>query len=220
MKRGDSVVVRQGVLCPDNDAFTLAGWYGRVTEVEPGEDGPPIVEIEWDSITVQAMPVDYIRESEIEGVDWSRMYLAADEVQVAEPRDTPAQTRKAIAATKARHAWDYLGEEGGRVQEVLAGLDPEDYAACACAWAEHLRRVVRFPFDAEVTEYQERGSLQSGDRVRVNRITGPDAHYGVIVQVKKGWRTLDFPLCDLEAVDEHSPSYQPVNDYGVWFANR
>lgn len=206
MKPGDSVVVRQGVPCPDNEAVSLAGWQGRVVEVNPGEDGRPVVGIEWDSLTVQAMPDEYVRESEVEGLDWSRMYLSVDEVEATRPRDAPAQARKAIEAMGARHAWDHLEEEGGRIQEVLAGIDPEDYGASARAWAKHLRRVLRFPFDAEVTEYQESGPLHTGDRVHVDRISDTDADYGVIVQVRKGGRTLDFPLCDLQVVDQQSPN--------------
>jgi hypothetical protein len=47
-----------------------------------------------------------------------------------------------------------------------------------------------------------------------------DDLYGVIVDLRHGRRKYAFPLCDLEVTDKHSPNYQIVRDYAVWFANR
>lgn len=51
-KIGDSVRVRKGVLCPDNDAVCLAGWQGRIFEIEDRD----LIGIRWDSITLKNMP--------------------------------------------------------------------------------------------------------------------------------------------------------------------
>jgi hypothetical protein len=119
-----------------------------------------------------------------------------------------------------KYAWVYLGEEGHRINKVLAGVDPDDEMAVVETWEGHLKKNLAFPFKAEVAEYQERGPLQAGDRVTVKSIKDADDHYGVIVRLRCRRQQYYFPLCDLEVTDKHSPNYQVVRDYVIWFANR
>jgi hypothetical protein len=77
-----------------------------------------------------------------------------------------------------------------------------------------------FPFEAEVTEWQERGPLRAGDRVKVTGIRDIEDLYGVLVDVRVSHRKFVFPLCDLKAMDKKSSNYQLTDDYAVWFANR
>jgi uncharacterized protein YodC (DUF2158 family) len=62
---GDSVKVKEGIMCPDDDSVCIGGWQGRISDT--GDDG--IVEIFWDSVTLRQMPDEYIRQSEAEGLD-------------------------------------------------------------------------------------------------------------------------------------------------------
>ena len=71
-----------------------------------------------------------------------------------------------------------------------------------------------------MSEYQESGYLQAGDQVRVQRLRMIDDLYGIIVEATRGRERYDFPLADLEVLKKKSPSYQPVRDYCVWFANQ
>jgi hypothetical protein len=136
------------------------------------------------------------------------------------PRDTEEDVIQAIGELAREHAWSYLGEEGKRIGKVLAGVDEDDEMGALDAWEEHLSKSLAFPFEAKVAEYQERGPLQVGDRVKVTGITLVDDLYGGVVDLRRGRRTYAFPLCDLEVTDKHSPNYQIVGDYAVWFANR
>jgi hypothetical protein len=43
---GDSVKVKKGIMCPDNDSVCIGGWQGRISGIE--DEG--IVEICWDSM--------------------------------------------------------------------------------------------------------------------------------------------------------------------------
>ena len=43
---GDSVKVKEGIMCPDDDSVCIGGWQGRISGIE--DDG--IVEICWDSM--------------------------------------------------------------------------------------------------------------------------------------------------------------------------
>jgi hypothetical protein len=216
LKIGDSVVVKPGVKDPDL-GINIEGWQGRIVEIEKKDK---IVGIAWDSMTLKNMPDWVIEKCEVEGLDWRQMSLGITEVELAEPRDTTNVVEKVIDKLESKHAWDHLGEEGKRIQAVLAGVDPNDEWAAVKAWEKHLREVLQFPFDAEVSEYQERGPLQSGDKVSVKGITTMEDLYGVIVEGRFGRKKYHFPLCDLKPIDKKQPNYQAVDDFAVWFANR
>lgn len=215
-KEGDSVVVKPGIV--DLDFGTeIGGWQGRILE-EPGSDN--LVLIGWDSITLKNMPGSVIEQSEEQGLDWTKMYLEVQEVALTSLRDTKEDVIQAISELARKHAWSYLGEQGKRIGKVLDGVDEDSEMAALDAWEEHLSKSLVFPFEARIAEYQERGPLQAGDRVKVTGIGLVDDLYGVIVDLRRGRRKYAFPLCDLEVIDENSPNYQIVRDYAVWFANR
>ena len=85
-KIGQTVKVRNGVLCPDDSEFNLSGWTGRIIELV--EDEEPTVCIEFDSITLKDMPEKYVKKSEQEDLDWSKIYLYETEVEPTASRDT------------------------------------------------------------------------------------------------------------------------------------
>jgi len=209
-KIGDSVKAKRGVMCPDDDSVSIAGWLGRVFEVE--DDG--IIGIRWDSITLKQLPQEYIKHSEEEGMDWSEMYLAADEIEPASPRDSEQAADQVREEMESTSSWLGDGEEGERILNVIA--DAEDEVE---AWNDHLEKVLTFPFDAEISEPQDRGPLRGGDHIQVKSIAEADDLYGVLVNVTKGRKHYVFPLCDLTVLDNKSPNYIPVKDYCVWFAN-
>lgn len=217
-KEDDSVAVKQGVQDPDFDV-DIGGWQGRISEIHPAGN-PATVLIAWDSVTLRQMPDWVIAKSAEQGLNWTVMGLDVGEIEPVAPRDTETDVAQAIEALSKAHAWSWLGEEGKRIGQVLAGVDPDDEMALLERWDEHLRRRLRFPFDAVVAEYQGRGPLRSGDRVSVQSIFDVDDHYGLIVLIKHGGRRYPFPLCDLEVADESSPNHERVMDYAVWFGNR
>jgi hypothetical protein len=216
LKAGDSVVVRQGVLDPDLGSG-IGGWQGRLVK-DPGADG--LVMIAWDSITLRNTPDAAIAQCVEQGLNWTRMGLSTEEIEPTNPRDSVEDVEKAIDELTKKHAWSWLGEEGKRIGKVLAGVDRDDEMGCLHAWEDRLAGRLSFPFEAKVSEFQTRGPLQVGDRVKVTGIGLVDDLYGIIVDVRLGRRKHAFSLCDLEVVDRRSPNYQLVDDYAVWFANR
>lgn len=215
LKVGDSVRVKQGVQDPylGND---IGNWQGRIAEIKPQN----IIGIDWDSITLKNIPDLVIDKCEEQGFNWIRMYLEATEVELTSHRDTEEDVAAMIEQIESQHCWSYLGEEGKRIKEILADVDPDDEMATFEAWNEHLKKVLSFPFEAVVEEIQERGSLKAGDKVTVQSLGDVVDLYGVLVKVKHKHRQYDFPLCDLEAIDSTSSNYQFLKDYVVWFANR
>jgi len=215
-KVGDSVRVKPGVVDPDL-GIEIGGWEGKIAE-EPGQDN--LVLISWDSVTLQNMPDSAIEQCEEQGLDWTRIYLETQEVELTTPRDTEEDVGQVVAELATKYAWSYLGEQGRRIQQVLTSVDPDDEMAGLEAWEEYLAENLTFPFEAEIDEWQERGPLQAGARVKVTGISLMDDLYGIIIDVRHERIKYAFPLCDLEVVDEDSPNHQIVKDYRVWFANR
>ena len=217
---GESVVVKPGVADPDH-GFDMGGWQGRVTENHyADEQGNPLVSIAWDSITLKQMPVEVIERCEEDGLDWSSMGLYASEVMSAAPRDKIHQVQKVKDEIEDAHQMDHLGEQGRRMQQILNSADRKGEMGRFKAWEKYLNEKLTFPFDAEVSEHQDRGPIRIGERVNVLGIEIVDDSYGIIVSIKTKRGHYDFPLCDLEATPNTSPNYQPLNDYVVWFANR
>jgi hypothetical protein len=86
-KAGDSVVVKEGVQDPDY-GDDMGDWQGRVVEIEEYPPEPPMVTIQWDSLTLRNMPRASIERAKKEGLDWSEMNLYATELERATARDS------------------------------------------------------------------------------------------------------------------------------------
>ena len=219
-KIGQSVVVKPGAVDIDY-GYDLSGWQGRVIEYHyADEQGNPYVTVAWDSITLKQMPAEMIERCEEGGLDWSTMGLYASEVMSASPRDKIQQVDQVKAEIEDAHQMDHLGEQGRRMQQILNSADRKGEIGRFKAWEKYLKANLTFPFEAEVSEPQERGPIRTGERVSVLGIEIIDDSYGIIVSIKTKRGHYDFPLCDLEALPDTSPNYQPLNDYVVWFANR
>jgi hypothetical protein len=220
LKIGDSAKVKEGMPCPDLEDLCIGGWQGRVSEIGEDDDGNGLICIRWDSITLKNMPRYFIDQSEEEGFEYAKMYLWPEDVKLAERRDTEEDVAKATKKSSKRHSWSWLGEEGKRIQRVLADVDEIDVMKALEAWQKYMGKTLAFPFDAVVSGYQDKGPLQSGDRVSVKKISIVDDLYGVIVELRRGRKKYCHPLSDLEVINEDSVNYQAITDYRVWFANR
>ena len=220
LKIGDSVKVREGTMCPDLEDLHIGGWQGRVSEIGEDDSGTDLICIRWDSITLKNMPRYFIDQSEEEGLEYTKMDLWPEDVEQAECRDTEEDVAKIHAGISKRHSWSWLGEEGKRIQKVLADVDEDNVMKALEAWQKYLEKTLGFPFDAVVSGHQDKGPLQSGDRVSVKKISIVDDLYGVIVELRRGRKKYSHPLCELEVINEDSANYQPIKDYCVWFANR
>ncbi len=159
-KIGNSVKVKPGVKDPDLEA-DISGWQGRISAVQ--DDG--IVCIDWDSITLKEMPASVIKKCEQEGWGWDQIYLEVSEIELTKARDTEKDVKNIIYKIQGENAWIHLGEEGERIQSVLAGIAPEDDWNSFKAWEKYLKKKLSFPFKATVEEFQERGPIKAGDEV-------------------------------------------------------
>nr|WP_290670203.1 hypothetical protein [Ardenticatena sp.] len=215
---GDSVRARQGVADPDLDV-DVSGWQGRVVEVLPEER---LACVAWDSQTLRNMPPHLIAECEENGMDWRTMYLAFEDLERAEQRDTEADVAAAIADLERRHAWAYLGEQGKRIRRVLEGVEPTDVEAALQAWRRFLMRRLRLPLSAVVYEPPPpKSGLTLDERVRLLAIRGATLEEGLLADVEtRRKQRARVPLFILQAAKESSKPAQWLDDYSTWWHNR
>ena len=106
-REGDPVRVKPGTACPDASELDFSGWQGRVSDLSwVDDDSDPTIGFAWDSISLRAMPTWFIEDSELNGLDWARMYLSTDQVEPAEPRDTEQDVERARREIEARSSFD------------------------------------------------------------------------------------------------------------------
>jgi len=215
-KIGDTVRVKDGFIDKETD-HDMSGWQGRIKEFYT-DVGTAL--IEFDSLTIKGIPSTYIRRCEEEGYSWSEYGFELEWLEIAVSRDTQHDVAAMINDRSGEFPYAHLGEDGRAMDEILGGVDPDDELEAFQVWEGHLSKHLTFPFEATVSEFQERGPLRVGDHVKVHRIKRVDDFYGVIVQVQRSRHIYYFPLCDLKVLEPSSPNHDLVQLYAVWFANR
>ena len=217
-KVGQTVKVNNGALCPDDSEFNLSGCTGRIIELDEHEE--PTVCIEFDSITLKNMPEKYVKKSEQEGLDWSNIYLDVSEVEPTKSRDTEQDAKIIRNEIKKRFEWIGIGPEGELIQSVINSAESFKEWDALKAWEKYLEKNLQFPFETFIHEYQGRGPLNEGDKLKVFGIELVDDHYGIIVACRKERKRYDFPLVDLKVTEKKSMNTDVIETYRTWFANR
>ena len=212
---GDFVKVKAGVKSPDDDSLSIAGWQGRVSDIDEDEDDyrDPVGQHH------ARRDASRIHQAQRNRGTWigPRCIWVSTKSSSSPPRDSEAEAERAREALHSKYRWFDGGDEGERISAVIADTDEDGELD---TWVEHLSRTLSFPFNAMVTEHLERGPLERGNKVSVQGLDGADESQGVLVNVTRGEERLVFPLCDLAVLDRKSPCYLSVKDYCVWFANR
>lgn len=85
---GKSVKVKENTMCPDYEGLNIGGWQGRIKEITKPDEGKPLILIQWDSITLKQLPDYFIKQSEVEGLDFSSMNIYPEDVELTECRDS------------------------------------------------------------------------------------------------------------------------------------
>jgi len=217
-KIGQTIKIKNGVLCPDDSEFDLSGWTGRIIDLV--EDEEPTVCIEFDSITLKDMPEKYVKKSEQEDLDWSKIYLYETEVEPTASRDTEQEAKIVRNEIKKRFEWIGIGSEGELIQSVINSAESFKEWDALKAWEKYLEKNLQFPFETFIHEYQGRGPLNEGDKLKVFGIELVDDHYGIIVACRKERKRHDFPLVDLKVTEKKSINSDIIEAYQTWFANR
>ena len=109
-KVGDSVKVKAKVIDPDFPEQSIANWQGRIVGIEDGDEAP-LLEIQWDSVTLKGIPLDHLINVEEEGYDWTSMILYPDDVVAATERDTEEDVEKTWEELDERLSEEFDDEE-------------------------------------------------------------------------------------------------------------
>ena len=220
-KIGDSVVVKQGLKEPDSEDFEIGGWQGRIIEIDKlSNEEHIVISIEWDSITLNQLPSDYIHKCEIDGLDWQTMNLFNTDIDKTVSRDKSKDVVRVQDFLTDKFCWSSMGDEGLRISEVLVGIKPDDDMACYERWFEFLSSKLSFPINSIITDSSDSWLIKTGDRIQIKSLSNIADLYGIIAKIKFNGKSYESPLCDMSALDEKTLDFQLINDYRVWFANR
>ena len=216
IQSGDVVKVRDGFY--DSElGVDMGGWHGRVSKLYP-EEGTAL--IAFDSLTLLNLPSSYIEQCEEEGYSWSEYGYGLDDLSKTEARDTLSRVLTVLKDLQKRYPYSYLGEQGREINKIFLSIDPDGTMVPLDVWGTYLQQNLTFPFEAVVDEWQERGPLRAGDKMRVSQIEMADEWYGLIIKAKHGRQQIHFPLCNLAATDKDSPNFDLIDLYRTWFANQ
>ncbi len=116
-KTGESVKVKEGIMCPDLEGLCIGGWQGRISEIVEDKNGNTNVCIYWDSVTLRGMPDYFIEQSEDVGLNYTKMFLGIDEVEPAKSRDSEEEVQEALNEISERLLNEELSEEDRRIIE-------------------------------------------------------------------------------------------------------
>jgi hypothetical protein len=87
LETGDSVKVKDRMMCPDMEDLCIEGWQGKVSETGEDKDGDALISMRC-SITLKKLPDYFIEQNEEEGLDYTRMYLRPEDAEPVECRDS------------------------------------------------------------------------------------------------------------------------------------
>lgn len=230
-KIGNYVKVKKGVMNSEEEKYELEDWQGKIINIFIDEDDGPMVLIKWDSITLKNMPEMFIIESIEEDLEFSEMYLSIDEVICTECRDNDNEVDKTIMYINEKYHYvkPKLGNTGNveldeqekLIEEILEGVDEENWSEAEERWEEYLKNNLKFPFKVEVVDRCEHTQeISNGDILNVKKFLGTFDLYGIIVETRKGRYKYELPLCELEVSDKSSDNYIKVEAYNLWFCNR
>ena len=101
-KKGQSVKTRADMKDYETGKFEMGNWQGRVVDFHSDEEGT-FVEVQWDSVTLQNMPDEYIEESINEDLDYENFVLDPNDLELCEPRDEEKDVHRVQAEVDSRY---------------------------------------------------------------------------------------------------------------------
>lgn len=215
---GDSVIVNDGVKESDEHDFVVGGWQGRIKQIVDDTDiDNPLLEIEWDSITLQQMPEVFVRDSYYERVPWQTMRLRQSLLAKTEPRDEEGDVSRVRNEDKIKFFMELAGESGPRIAEILTDNCIFDPHEAAQRWLSYFKNNVRLPLPVVVEDPDYRKIFKSGAIARIASFDVADSDQGIWLTLVYNTKKIDFQLYNLKTLSADSPYAQVLEDYKVWF---
>ncbi len=192
----------------------MHNWEGRVIEAFYGDDEDDIVyTVEFDSITMQQMPNDYVNRLVSTHNDFQEEDVPEEYLEAAKPRDTKQQ---AIATYRIRYhefTWNHLNKKQAERMQKIMTQHPEksDYEN----WQIYLNKELKFPVPVHTAG---RLSNPRGLQAEIVEIGEVSVDYGLYVKIVSPdfEGPMDYPLLDLHGRQRSGKNRQALIDYQMW----
>ncbi|MFT6319267.1 MAG: hypothetical protein ACJAT4_000184 [Granulosicoccus sp.] len=193
-KIGSSVQVNKNVNAEFDSNINMKNWEGRVIDAYRNEEGD-IYEVEFDSITMQNMPQDYIEKLVEFDYDFSEYQFSPNDLIKAKSRDTQTETNSSYRQNLHQYKWYYLDEDEDKelMLRIMTQMPEESDEE---NWKLYFRNNLSFPFDGEVKGMFH---LAPNSKVEVIGLDGWDEFGGMIVVIKNQKMVTQHPLFDFSA---------------------
>lgn len=213
-KIGSSVKVVKPVKSEVMPGVKMKGWEGRVINAYAGVGGKEIYEVEFDSITLNQIPVKNLKEAIEELVDFSEHEFMVNELEKSKPRDKKKDTITTYRTLLHKYCWSELDDkkQAERLQKIMMSkpekMDLEN-------WDDYLEKSLKFPFKVETKGIIFNG-VPMGQTLTVERLLGKNEDFGHLVGCEFKGQRISYPLIDLMAEDESGKNYEILDDYSEW----
>jgi len=219
-KLGEKVRIKSGVSDPDFPDVPLGGWSGTITEIIERKGQVNCV-FELDKRTLAGIHPIYTQRCEIDGLDYKFMGLGQEEIELDNGTPRAIEQPNAIVARPLSP-----DDQDDRVRMVF-GLTHDDFVPEVNrnnlhAYYRYLLAQLTLPFRAK---YRRQTGLHSSKPLRLT-VTGPEdvgqyaveKGYGLIGLGKEPGRSVEFPLKDIEGIQDQANDTL-IGDYCYWLAN-
>jgi hypothetical protein len=195
MKTGDSVMFKKRVRDYDTGLFKISGWQGRIARLYSSgfgiDENTNDYIVEYDSITLRQMPIEYIRQYLKRKLDLRYTIVSEKYLEVVSPRDTEKELTDTWAALDLRCNF----------MSILEAKKKEDLERKAANKNKMIR--VRLATEEEIIENRE----------FIKRANFNNFKVGSSVRFKPGIREYHFDQFDmggwqgriLEFMDDKNP---------------
>lgn len=241
LKIGDSVIVNEGVNDPDFNDFSIGGWQGRIIHISDDEANP-LIEIEWDSLTLKQIPQEFIINAHDSWTDFTSMNLNVDEIEVTTPRDSEADAESIRNELHKKHPFISVDQQEKNIFEILSNPDSSVNEDNLETYLLHLKKTIEYPClltGSEDFAWEEPYLLGGWDKKEYEKLKKTQPSYtdifeligfdetleedgrGLFVTVKRisDRKKFTLPLWDLKATDKQSGNYLLISDYSFWMTN-
>ncbi len=207
-----TVRVRAGVHDEDYPDLKLAGWQGRIIEIDAEE---ALYLVAWDSRSLWEVAPDYIAQCEAEEVEWWSFYLSADEIAPAPPRDTAAAAEATVAHIERLRKASFEDYEQELVAVLRRCKSGEEWEVVR-SWWKRLRDHLALPLEAVSGAG---GPLQPGEPLRLVALLEPKGAEPLRGEVLHRSERRPYPLQALIPLEEDETTHW-LYAYQLWAASR
>ena len=214
---GAPVRVKAGVRDPDFPEIDLGGWTGTVLDVN-SDSIPQNVHLLWTEGTIERLEPAWIERCEMEGLDFTSIWLAETDLEVDTTRPVQDQ-RNFQTAGRLLPRPGGLDEQERRISSALgvpAGAEiPLVSGSSLLDYQRYLASRLTFPLPCRDLVGEEEAEAERVSLVGLLPFTG-EVRAGLVAEIRRGDEPDFVPLSTL-SVEGPPEAHRIVEDYAFWF---